>query len=353
MKKIIILFLLIGWVGVSAAAETFPFSYQKNIDIGENPRLILKNKAGAIEITGAAVDNIEISAVKNIKAADQFEAERMAEYIEIKVSKSGDRLTVETVFLENVEGKQSFWTRLLGKNKDVPGSVDFKITVPFDCGVNMDNPEGNSQIAHIENEVYIVNSKGRLVFSHIKGPVFAETISADMNLSDIDGDISLISSGSDMELESITGRIQIKSTSGSVKGRLIDGPIEISSTSGTIEVAELTGDIKITTTSGSVKINQESGGMDITTHDGDVVVAATLDSDRGYFVSTRKGNISFNVPETASGSVKLETKKGGINTELPLIIHSFEKNKLVGDFGAPGPQINLSTESGDITLGLY
>ncbi len=353
MKNIITAYLLVGWLTVSASAETFQFNYKKNIAISEHPELILKNKTGSVEIMGGPVDNIEISAIKKIRAADQVEAERMAEFIEIKVVKGGDRLTVETVYLENPEGNQSFWNRLLGKGKDVLGSVDFMITIPFDCAVNLDILKGDAKITNVENEVYIVNSEGRLVFAHIKGPVFVQTVSADINLSDIDGDISLISSGSQARIESVSGRTRIKATSGSIKARLIDGPVDISSTSATIDVAQLTGDIKIKATSGSIKINQELGGLDISTHDGDVVIAASLDSDRGYFVSTRKGNITFSVPETASGSVKLETRSGGINTELPLIIRSFEKNKLVGDFGSSGPKINLVTESGDITLGLY
>jgi hypothetical protein len=303
MRKVLIPYLLIGLLAVSVQAGSFQFTYQKNINIGDHPKLILKNKIGSVEIEAAPIGDIEVSATKNIKAADQVEAERMAEYIEISVTKSGDHLTLETLYHENLEGKQSFWDRLLGRGKDIWGSVAFKISVPYNCAVNVDNPKGGITVLGVENEVYAVNSEGDMKFTRIKGPVFIETLAAKLTLTEIIGDINIISSGSEIDFTAITGRIEVKSTSGSITARDIDGPVGISSTSGPIDVSELLGDIKIEATSGSIKIAQELGGIDITTHNGDVEIKSSLDSDRGYFVSTRKGSIIFNVPESASGSV--------------------------------------------------
>ncbi len=353
MKCFLFSYLFVLLMSVSSSADTFQFDYEKKINIGEHPQLMLNNKIGSVEIKGEPIPDIEVTAVKNIKAADQYEAEKMAEYIEIKVTKSGDHLSIETIYHENSNDSQSFWDRLLGRGKDIWGSVEFKISVPYNCEVNVDAPKGDVKISDIENEINALNSDGKMTFTNIKGPIYMETISARIDLSGIVGDINMISSGSDIDFQSVTGRIEIKSTSGKIKGNQIDGPVDITSTSGSVDISQLTGDIKIQGTSGTIKIAQEMGGIDIATHNGDVDISSSLESDRGYFVSTGKGNIVFNVPELASGSVKLETESGGINTELPLTIRSFEKNKLVGDFGTSGPKITLTTVSGDIKLGLY
>lgn len=351
--RYIISLLFFMFLAIGTQAETFKFKFEKQIKIGQHPKLMLKNKIGAISVESAPIDFIEVNAFKNIKAANQAEAERMAEFIDINVVKSGDHLNIETVFLESMEKNQSFWDRLLGRAKDVFGSVEYTIKVPINCEVNIDNPRGNIHVKGVENEVYAINSEGQITIELITGPVFVETMSGKLNIIEVIGDVNLISSGSDIKLEFITGRIDIKATSGKTVARHIDGPINITHTSGAIEVADLLGDLRITATSGSINVIQETGGIDISTNGGNVEIATSLESDRGFSVTTKKGSIKFNVPETSSGTVNLKTESGGINTELPLVIRSFTKNKLIGDFGKSGPKITLATTTGDITLGLY
>jgi lia operon protein LiaG len=147
--------------------------------------------------------------------------------------------------------------------------------------------------------------------------------------------------------------VDIRTTSGKVTGQYLSGSVSVALTSGFTDISNLYGDIRVKSQSGDIKIQQESGSLELFTRTGSVDVQTEIDSTRDYYVETSSGRISFNVPETASGAVKLETVSGSINTELPLAIRQFTKSKLVGDFGENGPRIYLMTASGDITLGQF
>ncbi|UCD95106.1 MAG: DUF4097 family beta strand repeat protein [Candidatus Zixiibacteriota bacterium] len=336
-----------------ASGGSYSFEYQKNIDVPEKSELIIINTSGRIEIKGTPDQVISISALKNVRAADPEEAEEVAEHIEIKVSQSGRRVTVKTRYLKMSGRSRSFWQKLFGSGPDVFGSVDFTITVPQQCAIDVDNTAGDILISGVAGRVQASGTSGSVVMEEIEGDVFLSSISGDIHILNTNGQIDIGAAGSNIELNSVVGSVDIRSTSGDKKGEYISGPVTISQSSGLVDLRYLTGDLRVKSTSGMVYVEQEEGAVDIATHSGKVSVKTELFSDREYFVETTTGSITFLVPETSSGYVRMETVTGEINTELPLSVSSFSRNKLVGSFGGGDSKITLLTSSGDITLGEY
>ncbi|UCD16708.1 MAG: DUF4097 family beta strand repeat protein [Candidatus Zixiibacteriota bacterium] len=353
MKRICHLLLILILSATAAEADSYRFEYMKALETPGDASLAISNTSGNITVMSSEADSITIEAVKHITAADQQEAEELGEYIDIDVRKSGDRIIVSTQYRTPPNRRQSFWEKLLGKNSDAFGSVDYSITVPQACEVQIRNSSGDVIVSGLSAELYIVGSSGAFRVENIRAPVSVETISCNVALSGVEGDIDISSTSSNITLASITGMIDVRSTSGRTIGSYIDGPLKISKTSGDIEIEHLSGDLRVKSTSGSVDVSQEAGAIDILTQSGNVAIRTELSSDLGYFVETVSGSIHFRVPESSSGSVNLETISGDINTELPVTIRSFSKSRLVGDFGGHGPKILLATSSGDITLGQY
>ncbi len=353
MKLTLLIVILITAMAGMASADSFEFRYQKTVDIEDKPELNIYNSIGDIKIQGAPTDVVTIEAVKTIRAGDREEAERLSEYVEIKSKKNGRRLTIETT-LHEVEGQsRSFWQKLFGSGKDMFGSVDYIITVPFGCKAFIESRSGDIVVDEIAEAVTIIGGSGDISLETIDGAVTIESISGKISLSEIKGDIIIACGGTDIEMTSVTGLIDIRSASGKTSGIYIDGPVKIAKTSGQVIMNNLNGDLRVKSTSGNVEIHQLNGAIDIQTNSGNVKVETELSSERGYHVETTVGEIIFRVPETSSGTVRLETLSGSINTELPLTIRTFSKNKLIGDFGSGGPKITLTTESGDITLEQY
>jgi len=308
---------LIFICGQIALAESYDFEYQKSIDVAGSAELEIINSQGNIKIEGAPVDRITVSAVKHVRATDLAEAEEVADHIEIKAGKSGDKVHIEVRFLKMTKASDSFWKKLFGSGPDSFGSVDFEITVPYYCRLDIDNTSGNIYINNLDNEIRIASASGEIEITGVRG------------------DLDIAGTGANVYLSSIEGFTDIRTTTGNIEAR------------------DYFGGIKIRSTSGNITLYQESGWHELATHSGDVRVKTELNSEKEFRVETDTGRIYFSVPAASSGSVRLETISGNINTELPLTVQQFSKNKLAGTFGHRGPKIVIESQSGDITLGQY
>jgi len=349
-KYLLFIFAVILLTGTNAGGKTFSFEYQKIVEMPENPELTVINTVGKIEIKGAPVEKMTVSAVKHVRATDQEEAEEVAEHIEIKVGQSGQKFSIKTNFMRYKNGSESFWNKLFGSGEDSFGAVDFVITVPHKCRLDIDNGGGTITISGIYDEVIAAGTSDNLSLTDIRGDLMLNSMTGDIFLNNIVGRSDITTGASNIEFHSITGAVDIHSTSGIKKGSHIMGPISISQTSGAVDVQYLTGDLKLRSTSGNISVQQEEGAVNIETHTGDVDIKTELFTDRDFYIETSTGSIDFKVPETSSGFIRIETTSGEINTKLAISIDSISQNRMTGSFGNGGPQITLRTENGDITV---
>ncbi len=349
----IYLLTILVLVSAEISAKSFRFDYQKNIEMPGEVELVISNSYGNITITGAPVNTVTIDAVKNVRAADQEEAERIADHIEIKAKRQNRRISLQTNYLRLSGRASSFWEKFLGSGEDSFGDVDFDITVPIECGVDIDNISGAITITGVAGDVTVVGSSDSITVEDLTGNLEIECTSGNVKITNLRGQLNISSGASNMELNSITGAVKIHSTSGNKTCSYISGPMVLSQTSGKVELKSMNGDLRIKSSSGNIRVEQESGAVDITTYTGSVIVKTELYSDKNSFVKTSSGNIIFTIPELSSGSVNLETVSGEIKTEIPMSIESLSKKKMTGKFGKNGPKISLITSSGDITIRQY
>ncbi len=354
MKKIIlclsIVFLIIAAVSYG---KEYRFDYQKEILVTEKSSMSLSNISGGIEIVGVPGDKVIVRAIKIIQADKASEAEERAGLIEIEVKKTGNHIDVATDYLKESNRPRSFWEKLFGSDFDSYGSVDYTISVPPECRVEVESVSGDMAISDLKSDIDISSTSGDISLHNIQGMIEISAVSGDLEMADISGDIDISSTSSDMRLDSINGMIDIRSTSGDLRGTKINGSVSLSQTSGDVRLAGLSGDLRLKSTSGDIVIGQESGGIDVVTYSGDVEIQTKLDSPKDYYVETTSGMIVFAVPQSSAGSIRMETDTGRIRTELSLDNKSRSKHRMAGNFGEGGPKISLSTHSGDITLEAY
>jgi len=354
MKKIIsISFLSLILLYGTLLAKEYKFEYQKDIDVTGKAELRVSNTAGIIKVTGGPVNKISVHAVKNVRAADPDEAEKVSNHIEIRVSKTGNRVLIATNYIKMTEGSRSIWQKIFGGGEDSFGAVDYDIVVPLDCGLDIENVSGDVTVSDLNEEVYVAATSGNLYVHNIRGKVDLEATSGDIRVAEIGGDIRISAISSDVRVDSITGAIDIRSTSGNTSGRRIFGSMAISETSGDVELEDLTGDIRVKSTSGKITARQDSGSVDIVTNSGDVDLESSIYSGGNYYVESGSGRIYFAVPSTSSGSVDMQTISGDIRSDMPMTVKSRSSTRLQGDFGKDGPEIILKTQSGDISFGQY
>ncbi len=292
----LVIFLLIS---TNSFAKEYTFDFQRIYSEIQPDRLELIIPRGKVIIVGSEDDRVVIDAVKHIRAGDADEAQDVADHIEIKASEDGNLVRIETNYLRYHGRGVKFWQKLLGGGSDTYGAVNYTIAVPTDI------------------------------------------------------DLYVNGIAADIELSSIQGEIEIENENGNTLSEFIFGNITIKQPTGKIDLQWIEGDIRIKTASAKIDVNQVRGALDITSQTGDVYVRTELDSSRDYFVRTNSGSVKFNIPEMSSGKLNIETVAGDINTEIPISIESVSNYKIVGKFGRGGPEINISSSTGDVSIALF
>jgi len=336
------------------AGKVYRYEYQKIIRLEEPLQLSLTNPRGSVRIVTNAEDKLQIDAVKNIYAESEEEAEFVGDHVQVEIDRADGHFSVEPRFLKIQHRSPSFWEKLLGRGDEVShGAVDFTISVPVACNVNIYNPRGEIEVSGVRGEIEISGQEGDIDIRNIIGGVTVETSAGRVDVGDIEGDVYIKANGSDLTFFSIMGDLEARNSAGNMSGEYIVGDLTVTQQGGLIDMQHIEGDIRVQATSAEVILGQDFGALDVSTETGDIEVVTRLNSSKDYFIETVAGSIRFMVPEASGGQVRLEAGSCEIDTQIPIAIESFSRTRIVGSFGNGGPKISLVTTSGDITLGEY
>ena len=253
------------------------------------PTIIINESAGNIQVHQGGSLNIE--EVKNSSFFDD------PNNIKVTVDQSGDTITV------SVDAGTSFLSSR---------SVDFNITVPQNANLQLHTTSGG---------ISVNNTSGAMTLSTDSGDISTanDTFASNSVLSVTSGDIR--STG-----DTFNGAANLTATSGDIR----------------MEQDALNGPTKVTDTSGGI------------TFDG--TMATSTASPPTYQFNTSSGDIRIGLPANANMNVQAQTNSGSINADGFPTINVQDTNQgsgsqASGTIGtAPYSQLNLGTDSGDITI---
>lgn len=336
IRHIVVLVATISFFAPALRAEEFKFEYQKIIEVDRPIKLSLGYIGGDVFIDRGQGNRLIIEAVKTVRASNREEAEEVADHIEIKVSASDDKVSIKTSYLRMVNRTSSFWKKMLGTGEDSFGDVDFTITVPVNCQLEINGSAGDIEIRNNEGSIQIITNVAGLI-----------------RVMDCFGPLDITCNTGDIELSSIQGEISIRNVVGVTRGEFLVGPITIRQPQGVIDLQWVEGDIKLKSQSCRIKIKQLRGAIDLLTSSGSVEIETELNSNKDYYVETTSGRILFSIPTTASGRLDVETRSGEIRTEVPIEINSMSRNRIKGAFGNGKTRISLLSSTGDVIVAQF
>ncbi|MCJ7577994.1 MAG: DUF4097 domain-containing protein [candidate division Zixibacteria bacterium] len=334
-----------------ASAEEYTFTLHKELPATASPSLKVQNTSGEIKIESHPENKIIIDALKVVEADNSEEAKRKTDGIEVVIENYDSKVEIKTKYTP-LKSK-SFWEAVLGFDGKSSGYVDYHILVPEKIELNVSSISGDVIISDISGGVEVNVTSGDLWIKRIKGHLDLETTSGDVEISMIEGGVIASGTSSNLEMFDIKGDANLSSTSGDISAEDIAGSIQINNTSGDVSLKEVEGNIEVTTASGDVIIDQKEGGLRLESSSGDVEVKTKIFPQYKYYVETSSGYIRLLLPQDSNAEVELETSSGSLDCKLPLTVSSISRNLLKGKLGEGGPQINLITTSGDISLGEY
>jgi hypothetical protein len=140
----------------------------------------------------------------------------------------------------------------------------------------------------------------------------------------------------------VASNLEIHTRSGDVSIEGVNGQITLNTTSGNIEGDNLNGVFTVNTDSGDVELQHIllQGDSSFKSNNGKIAVQGDLDPQGNYQFQTSSGDVKLTLPEHALFHLTPATNSGDVE-------NGFEHTQ---DGNGPGPTLNISTDSGNITV---
>jgi DUF4097 and DUF4098 domain-containing protein YvlB len=143
----------------------------------------------------------------------------------------------------------------------------------------------------------------------------------------------------------------VRSTNGDVEitGRF--GEASAGTTNGDIKLETTSGRCTVRTTNGDVYVVNAKGPLDAGTTNGSIHVDVRA-FEAGIMAKTTNGSITLKISGDLNAVLKAHSTNGHIRTDFPITIKGLIQSRrtVEGTFGSGGPEINLRTTNGSITL---
>ena len=162
---------------------------------------------------------------------------------------------------------------------------------------------------------------------------------------------AVVTTGSgDVNLRDLGPQANARTGSGSIKGQDIALPFTARTGSGGVD-ADLTGsgNADVESGSGEVRLRGMKGGLRARTGSGDITVDGGVQS--GWNLHTGSGSVRLSLGSNQGFNLYARTGSGSIHSDLPITMQgSLNRHELKGAVKGGGPEVEVSTGSGDIEL---
>lgn len=225
---------------------------------------------------------------------------------------------------------------------------------------NMDNyriilmKRGNEVVASVEKKNRKASFFGdQMTFSYkiyVPRSISAElkTLGGNISLQGVRGNHAIKTSGGNIEVSDVSGHLQAFTSGGNIDIKNSRGTIFGQTEGGNIYVNRGEGEIRLRTSGGRIDLEQISGAMLASAGGGDIR-AHFLHIAEGVSLTTSAGSIELKAPPAEGYDLVLRGSRVNFNSGSEF--KGRHNNRIVeGSYKKGGVPINLSTNSGNVTL---
>ncbi len=253
---------------------------ERSFSVETPARLKLSNIRGKVDISPGDEDQISVTAVVYLNSGN-------ADHTELDIHQDDDGMVVVETRHDKKNSFLSFFK---------PCKVDYAVTVPKDCSV----------------ELSCVSSKARI--QGLEGEFRFNTVSGSLEFADL------------------VGQTKAVSVSGAIKGQNHSGILDGGTVSGKIRVME-----------------SQIPEMDISSVSGSIVVQTPL-IDGPYVFRGVSGNVTMIVPEDAGCIARTKSVSGRIQTSLPITKDRRYGPRGLAEIQGGGPEVVYKSVSGSLKI---
>jgi Putative adhesin len=167
----------------------------------------------------------------------------------------------------------------------------------------------------------------------------ARTSDGGLRAGGLHGDLSFDSSDGSQDLEDLSGNLKVRTRDGGVHLRGGRGTLEAQGADGSQEISGAFDSLQVSSSDGSLKVELLPG-------------TRLHASSR---ITTRDGSLTVRVPRDLAAEFKVETRDGGISSDLPLAMNGYnsrggDKHELRGTLNGGGSLLAIESSDGSVRL---
>jgi DUF4097 and DUF4098 domain-containing protein YvlB len=304
----------VAWFARYQDARSGPESSEtvtRTFKVGQNGSLDIFNLAGPIVVTGAAGDEITVTAVKHVRG-HSGDAKAQLDAIMIDATETGGRVEVRTI---------------ARRTKNLSTWVDYTVSVPYGTSVSARSLAGDVKVSKVKGEVQIESASGTVEAMWTPKLVKVKTLSGDINIVDASGSDGLSAS--------------------TVSGRLVAKGLKARS----LELNTISGDL--------ILVNTACDRAQVRTVSGTMEFLGPLAKGGRYEFTSHAGDVRLKLAGMPGFELTAKTFSGDVHSDLPLVLNppeqalppgSPERRDLRGTFGDGSALVIVKTFSGSVSV---
>ena len=262
--------------------------------VGEAAHLWVSNVRGSVTVRGGERGDVRVTAVKRLEGRGD------PEHTQVQMYQEGDRVVVKTRY--SPDGADGDEGPILNKWLDrLRGArvcaVDYTISIPARCRVEIHQVEGAVQVTGVD---------GRVKVNAVQGAV---------------------------RLGEINGRTQVSAVSAAVEGSGWRGRAKIDTVSGPVQVA-----------------SAQLARFKATTVSGDLALETTVDDAGHYDFNSVSGDVTFYLPAGRGVESRGSSISGRLRCDLPHEFTRRGRGKWRATINGGGPPVKFNSVSGDLLV---
>jgi hypothetical protein len=251
----------------------------RTFQIMEHARLVINNGSGAVSIRRGEEGAISVTATKRASGIGID-----PDHMQINYNQSGDTLDITSQISWNFF---QFGMR----------SVNFEITVPASCDVQLRNGGGQVSVQDTRGEIRVRTGGGNI------------------DARGLEGQIAMKTGGGHIEANNLHGLVEMQTGGGYIKASDLQGRVKLRTGGSTIILDNVRGQLSASTGGGHVEVNQSAlqGESSVETGGGTITFDGSLEATGSYKFQTGGGAINITLPPDAAFSLDAKTGGGGIH----------------------------------------
>lgn len=180
--------------------------------------------------------------------------------------------------------------------------------------------------------------------------VQAHTGSGSVGVQGVRAEVQAQTGSGEIRVRDVGGRSRVQTGSGSIRAENVAAPFYAHTGSGDIE-ADLTGsgDVDVQTGSGGIHLRGVKGGLHSRSGSGNLSADGSVGGP--WNLHTGSGSIRLAIGSGSGFNLNVHTSSGSIHSELPITVQgSLGRHELKGTVRGGGPEVEVSTGSGDVDI---